>query len=102
MDRGGETVIRGCLGAPFDPRFFRPGIAARSCSGCRILPVLAITPRARASVKSVTHDTHDNLPLAKVKAGLEEAGSPLVELRFGRTGEATGVRSTSGSAEEAA
>ncbi len=94
-------VIRGCLGAPFDPRFFRPGMAARSCSGSRTLPVPAITPRARASVKSVTHDTHDDLPLAKVKAGSEEAGSALVDLRRGLTGEATGVRSTSGSADEA-
>ncbi len=62
----------------------------------RTLPVPAVTPRARASVKSVTHD---NFPLAKVRAGLEEEGSPLVELRRGQTGEATGVRSASGSAE---
>ncbi len=33
--------------------------------------------------EQVSRDTHDNLPLAKVKAGLEEAGSPLVEVRLG-------------------
>ena len=62
MDRGEGALTRGCLGAAFGPIVFRPFIAAMSYSGCRTLPVPATTPRARASVKSVTHD---NLPLSK-------------------------------------
>ncbi len=59
-------------------------------------------PRTRVNVKRLAACvTHDNLPLSKARVWLEEERSPIVELRRGWTGEATGVRSASGSAKEA-